>query len=336
MKKIVVLSGIVTSLLMGASDPSITYPYEVSLFGTGTLKDNGLEKNYFNAGASVAKNFDRSFISQVQLSFMRSDGVDYKNSNEAVNVNRTALDVVKRFDISKKAAVYGFVGAGYQSSDNEKKNVNEDSALLNYGVGVRYDIPYYGIAIKGDVKHQYTIEDKDNVILYTVGLAMPLGKRYQNLKVVVNKVQEVKDLPNDDDNDGVINSLDKCPNTSPGVKVNEDGCVDTVTLDIKFKVDSAKINYSYMQDLERFATMLNESPRLTALIEAHTDSTGSNEYNQRLSERRAASAVNALKQLDVDPSRLESRGYGETQPIASNDTAEGRAENRRVVAYTNK
>ena len=69
------------------------------------------------------------------------------------------------------------------------------------------------------------------------------------------------------------------------------------------------------------------------MIEGHTDSSGAAAYNQSLSEKRAASVRDYLvNQADVDAARLTSRGYGETRPIATNDTAEGRAQNRRVSA----
>ena len=77
---------------------------------------------------------------------------------------------------------------------------------------------------------------------------------------------------------------------------------------------------------------MKTNPKLKASIEAHTDSVGSDAYNQKLSERRAASTVKALTDLGVDSSRIKAVGFGETRPVASNETAEGRAENRRVEA----
>jgi OOP family OmpA-OmpF porin len=140
----------------------------------------------------------------------------------------------------------------------------------------------------------------------------------------------------DDDNDSVVNRLDKCPNTSEGVTVNADGCVATVNLNINFDTMSAKIKDTYNGDLADFANLLNANTELKATIEAHTDSKGSAAYNQRLSEKRAASAVNALEALNISGNRLQAIGYGETQPIATNDTVEGRAENRRVTALINQ
>ena len=82
--------------------------------------------------------------------------------------------------------------------------------------------------------------------------------------------------------------------------------------------------------------ILKQNKSLTAVIEAHTDGKGSDAYNQNLSDRRAVSVINALKALDINTSRLKSIGYGESQPIATNDTEAGKAINRRVTALVNQ
>jgi OOP family OmpA-OmpF porin len=81
---------------------------------------------------------------------------------------------------------------------------------------------------------------------------------------------------------------------------------------------------------------MQENKNLTAVIEAHTDSKGTDSYNQNLSQKRASSVVNALKAYNIDSSRLKAIGYGESQPIASNDNEEGKAQNRRVTALLNQ
>ena len=81
---------------------------------------------------------------------------------------------------------------------------------------------------------------------------------------------------------------------------------------------------------------MQENKNLTAVIEAHTDSKGTDSYNQNLSQKRASSVVNALKAYNIDSSRLKAIGYGESQPIASNDNEEGKAQNRRVTALINQ
>lgn len=104
-----------------------------------------------------------------------------------------------------------------------------------------------------------------------------------------------------------------------------------VTLgDILFQVDRAELQPGGIQQISRLADYLRENPDRSILIEGHTDSTGQDSYNLRLSEDRAYAVEDFLISQGVDPRRIASRGYGEQFPIAPNDTAAGRQENRRV------
>ena len=82
--------------------------------------------------------------------------------------------------------------------------------------------------------------------------------------------------------------------------------------------------------LDEAARILMDHPDLRVSVEGHTDAMGSDAYNQALSERRAQAVKRYLVSAGVDASRLETMGYGESQPVASNDTEDGRAMNRRV------
>jgi outer membrane protein OmpA-like peptidoglycan-associated protein len=83
-------------------------------------------------------------------------------------------------------------------------------------------------------------------------------------------------------------------------------------------------------NVEKLADILNKYPDTNILVEGHTDSDGGNEYNQKLSEERAGSVANQLLGRGVVQSRVTRVGYGETQPIASNETSDGKRQNRRV------
>ena len=104
----------------------------------------------------------------------------------------------------------------------------------------------------------------------------------------------------------------------------------TMPEDILFDVDSAVVRSSLRSDLLTVADSLQKYPRSTVQVIGHTDNTGTAEYNQRLSERRATSVADVLAEGGVAPGRIEAFGRGEDEPIASNLTAEGRAKNRRV------
>ena len=100
--------------------------------------------------------------------------------------------------------------------------------------------------------------------------------------------------------------------------------------DITFAVDSDTISSSFYRILDDVALVLSEFSETQILVEGHTDSTGSDGYNQSLSQRRAATVTGYLVRQGVNAGRLASLGYGESRPIASNDTEAGRALNRRV------
>lgn len=352
MKKLLLSSALCTSIIFAASNPSETYNYEITPFGAGILTDSktGLsDDHYFNAGLSLGRNLNDSFINQIEIAYLRSDNLKYENSAGNTNVNRIFINGIKKFPLTEKFSAYALAGIGYQDVTQEAYE-HEDSPLLNYGLGLRYDIPYYGISLKGDVRHLITTQNNQNDILYTLGLAMPLGKKdIDDIKPKIPLVQEEKEikeiieekpeiLPKNEDNDGdgVYNKFDKCPNTTKDVKVNTDGCVETINLNINFDNNSADIKNTYNDKLNSFAKIMQENKNLTAVIEAHTDSKGADSYNQILSDKRATSVVNELKSLGIEASRLKSIGYGETQPIASNDNEEGKAQNRRVTALLNQ
>jgi outer membrane protein OmpA-like peptidoglycan-associated protein len=101
--------------------------------------------------------------------------------------------------------------------------------------------------------------------------------------------------------------------------------------DLTFATGSATPSAGAVEDLQRVARVLNQYPQTTIQVAGYTDNTGSEEFNQKLSERRAEAVKNILLTDGVSPSRIVVVGYGESQPVASNATAAGRQLNRRVV-----
>ena len=139
--------------------------------------------------------------------------------------------------------------------------------------------------------------------------------------------------PKDSDRDGVPDYMDKCPNTPEGYTVNKEGCFVAATLKIYFDFNSAKIKPQYYPEIEKFAKFLKKNPKIKVEIQGHTDSIGSDKYNLELSQRRAEAVRELLiRKYGINPNRITAKGYGETKPIAPNNTPEGRAKNRRVEA----
>jgi OOP family OmpA-OmpF porin len=135
--------------------------------------------------------------------------------------------------------------------------------------------------------------------------------------------------PLDTDGDGVPDYLDQCPDTPKGATVNRVGCWALKGV-VLFDFDKADIKPEAHQLLDEVVTIMKKNPEMKGVIEGHTDSMGSEEYNQGLSERRAQAVEKYIEEHGIDADRYTIEGYGESNPIASNDTEEGRQENRRV------
>jgi OOP family OmpA-OmpF porin len=137
-----------------------------------------------------------------------------------------------------------------------------------------------------------------------------------------------KGCPLDSDGDGVYDYLDKCPNTPMGATVDARGC--WVIRGINFNTGESLINPVSYRLLDEVADILARNPTLKVEIQGHTDNRGSAAFNRKLSEKRANAVLDYLVQKGVSRDRLTAAGYGFSRPAASNDTPEGRAQNRRV------
>ena len=137
--------------------------------------------------------------------------------------------------------------------------------------------------------------------------------------------------PLDSDGDGVPDYQDQCPDTPAGAEVNSLGCVEDLVLrDVNFEFDSAQLTPSAEAILDGVSEKLMTNDQLRIRLEGHTDSVGPAAYNKELSQRRADSVKSYLVNKGFSADNITTIGYGEEQPVASNDTAEGRAQNRRV------
>lgn len=162
-------------------------------------------------------------------------------------------------------------------------------------------------------------------------------------------------MSTDADGDGVPDDLDQCPDTPAGTTVDETGCPppvesgcrapapgEPISLEgcatgesivlkgVNFEVNSSRLTANARVILNQVADSLTATPTLKVEIGGHTDSQGSDSFNQNLSERRAQSVYDYLVARGIDSGRLAVKGYGESQPVDTNETPEGRESNRRV------
>jgi len=152
--------------------------------------------------------------------------------------------------------------------------------------------------------------------------------------------------PVDSDGDGVLDGVDRCPDTPRGTQVDAQGCPNAppkvespfipapkkpVVLEgVTFATDSAALTDASKGILDQVAAGLKDNPDVRVEVAGHTDSSGSDKHNQALSQWRAESVRDYLVRMGVPAAQVQARGYGESQPVAENTTAGGKAKNRRV------
>ena len=225
---------------------------------------------------------------------------------------------------------------------------NSKDTIGNLGVGAMYRIND-ALSLRGEARAIHNFDNNWWEGMALAGLEVVLGGHLAPT-VAVPPMQEpvvdntpvvvVDDL--DSDGDGVPDSIDACPDTPMNVVVDERGCpvpvdiTDELKMELRvfFDNDKSTIKNQYKPEIAKVAEKMREYPNSTARIEGHASKTGpSARYNQRLSEARAVAVKSMLtNEFGIAPNRLSTVGYGYDRPIASNDTEEVRAMNRRVYA----
>lgn len=232
---------------------------------------------------------------------------------------------------------YLAAGIGHADFDYDSSGSDKDTQITA-GVGVRYWFSERWSG-KTDLRALHGLDDGDNDQLLTLSISYAFGSVMKPEAKPEPAAIAPAPAPKDSDGDGVVDSADKCPNTPAGASVDSDGCpekltrTESISLDIKFASDSDVVTSASMSEIEKIANFMHKYVTVHGTIEGHTDDTGKAEYNKSLSQRRA----NAVRQVlidrfGIDASRLDAVGYGEEKPVADNATAQGRQENRRVVA----
>ncbi|MBE0487158.1 OmpA family protein [Marinobacter sp.] len=236
-----------------------------------------------------------------------------------------------------------FGGAGYSNTNLDIDgggSKNEDSLYLEGGLQ-RMMAPRFmfeaGVRARTELEDGYVDGQYFAGVHYLFNRKFPAAPRSD---IAMAPAQEpVIAPPKDSDGDGVIDELDKCPNTPQGALVDADGCPKELTREIRetlyveFELDKTEVREAFYPEIEKLAKVMKQYSTSTILLEGHTDSTGSASYNQRLSKSRADAVMKVLiNEFGIVRDRITTSGMGESQPVASNNTPEGRAQNRRVEA----
>jgi OOP family OmpA-OmpF porin len=222
-----------------------------------------------------------------------------------------------------------------------QENQGAGAVKIASDLAAKYNVCFHTISFADPVNGNQALMD-DLSAINSCGVAVTAAQLaddaalQQFVKDVFYDVAAVDPCSLDDDGDGVNNCLDKCPDTIKGLAVDANGCPipDVVRLKVNFDFDKAVVKPEYHDVLAQFASYMRQQQSFTVVeIAGHTDSIGTDAYNQKLSERRAKAVRDYLvNNLGMDGKLFSAVGYGESRPIADNKTEAGRAENRRIEA----
>ena len=248
---------------------------------------------------------------------------------------------------------YILVGAGQSKLEFEDAAGNfvtgSKDTIGNLGLGAMYRINN-ALSLRGEARAIHNFDENWWEGMALAGLEVVLGGHLAPAVAVPPMVEPnvytppivVVESDLDSDGDGVPDSIDACPGTPMNVVVDERGCpvpvdiTDELKMELRvfFDNDKSAIKNQYKPEIAKVAEKMREYPNSTARVEGHASKTGpSARYNQRLSEARAVAVKSMLtNEFGIAPNRLSTVGYGYDQPIADNNTEEGRAMNRRVYA----
>jgi len=232
---------------------------------------------------------------------------------------------------------YLLFGVGYQKTEEEyeiasinspgERKDGEFAAKVGVGLQTTFE---KRVAVRAEVAYRGDFDDQSinparagndeswfGDILASVGVVIPLGPPPAAPVPPAPVAPSCADL--DDDGDGVNNCDDKCPNSQPGQTIGPDGCPVPVSIDLKgvnFDFDKSNLRPDAVAILSEATEILKRYPDLRVEVAGHTDLCGKDDYNQKLSERRATAVYNYLTQNGVDAGRLTGPiGYGESRPL---------------------
>ncbi len=336
-----ILAALTMPVLAQASDDVDTRWY-VAPYGSFVLTDSNRGTNDgWGGGLAVGKMLNEHFNVELK-GFYQDYGRIYTPNSGNVNMGGGTADLQYYF-FRDKFSPYAVIGAG--AGNTSSPNGDHIGFIGEAGLGFTYEI-CDGFFLRNDVRYRYnnnfsnadghTDGEDFHDMTVNVGFVIPLGDKAEKpaprVELPVVRPTPVADCSTkDDDRDGVNNCLDQCPGTISGAKVDAHGC--PISLEIKgveFKYNSAELTPNAKVILDGVAGSLIAYPLKNDLdVQGHTSSEGTDSYNQRLSQKRSQSVANYLKHKGVS-NKLTAHGYGESRPIADNNTEEGRSHNRRV------
>ena len=318
------------------------------VFDANASEFDGIYNYSYNESTDSAFNKTNIFLDGNFEKIHRYESLYFKDNMLTRDSNETLQRIMKKIhsyrdDKSREivVSVLGFT----QKTQNDSKDLDLDSAYTNFfqSIGQRDNLKPSSASDESlnfiEVVYKKMLEDniskeiiyKENRIgndnLFTEEFSD--GRSLNNRVDIAIYVKEVLDP--DTDRDGVRDSKDFCPQTPVGSNVDTNGCPLIMSLDLKFDFDKATISEEKsLNNVQKLSDFMKKYPAYHANIVGHTDSDGSDEYNQILSLKRAEAVKNLIVNDGVKASRLSYEGRGESEPLFQNSSEVNRHKNRRT------
>ncbi len=268
---------------------------------------------------------------------------DAPGAPESSNFDSYRVNFLWNFNPLQTFRPFLTLGAGLERA-HIPTSVEKDFAP-NFGIGVKYYVSRFGgLRLEGryiPVKVGGVVDDWENNFEAMATFFFTFPVKHEEKKVAVAPAPQATVAPvvvsheADKDNDGVPDSLDKCPNTPTGTHVDATGCAGEtkargVLQGVNFKLGGSELTEDSKKVLDGVALELKSFPKAKIEVQGHTDTTGNEAANIALSQKRAQSVSDYLVGQGIPKEQLTAKGYGPSQPVADNKTLTGRKTNRRV------
>lgn len=325
---ILALSAVITAISTGAYADN--HKFEVRADAGRTFFEDPLEDaNTFGLGFGYVldDNWTLEAVASQYNSETQDGGVD-------VDGTQYRLDALYNINTESLWRPYVAFGVGDQKREVDSEDWSERDTLVNLGAGVKRNLGG-NWEFRTDVRAFNSLDNEYTDLALNAGISYLFGGSPAPVKAAPAPAPEPE---KDSDGDGVLDSKDQCPDTPRTHKVDAVGCslklTETVAIELKITFDTAKsiIKPEFEGEVSKLATFMNQYADTVVTVEGHTDSQGSDAYNQKLSQSRADAVKAALiTKYGIGADRVNAIGFGEAKPVADNTTATGREQNRRVV-----
>lgn len=330
-------AGVLLSVTSGAHAEGFKYPeitedrhggFTVTpLVGSYRFDDDrGLDDDTA-AGLAIGYRFSHPFA--VEFVYLNGDATT--NAGAAVgDLKQYRLEGL--YDVAEYGPWTPYVAVGAASTEFGTTTTADNEGAMTLGLGTHYSFSER-VALRLDSRYIKAVGDtKGADVALALGLNVFLGKVDSKPAAPVEPVAVAAPQP-------AGPSLAELCAQAGGTLAADNTCVRTtlkterVALNVQFEYNSDKVQSSYLSEVEKLADFMKTYPTANVVIEGHTDSTGSDAYNQNLSQRRVNEVMRIMvADYGIAASRISAIGYGESQPLVANDSDANRAKNRRVVA----